>query len=98
MGLGPGLCSWVRSPGTTRGGRSCSNADNELWPDTHNLSSLSPHAEHFARVGEDSCCPIRLRRWFSHRLMQARTSTAHASLGKYLWPNEKRHHVSVRCG
>jgi hypothetical protein len=52
----------------------------------------------FARAGEDSWCPIRLRRWFSHRLIQTRTSTAHASRGKYLWLKQKRHHVSVRCG
>jgi hypothetical protein len=35
-------------------------SDNRLWPDTHNLSSLSPHAD-FATAGEDSWCPSERR-------------------------------------
>jgi hypothetical protein len=51
----------VKSPGATRGGRNCLSCDNGLCPDTHNFSSLSPHAEHFARAGEDSWCPSERR-------------------------------------
>jgi hypothetical protein len=51
----------VKSPGTTGGGRNCSRCDNGLWPDTHKFTSVSSHAEHFARAGEDSWCPSERR-------------------------------------
>ena len=43
--------------------------------------------------------------YFRHDRMESgssclykRAHRAHASLRKYLWAKEKRHHVSVRCG
>jgi hypothetical protein len=46
---------WVHSLGTTHAAV-VQMLTHGFWPDTHNLSSLGPDAEDFARAGEDSWC------------------------------------------